>query len=145
KVDRYGKAGLGRVLERRVDRRAVAAHQRGAAVDDGLRRIYVAIAARLRVLALALGEVVTGERVLPAEIVPIIDRERKGENVFALRELAQKLIGGRTGGAPLTGKQLHDRPWFRQRREARQKSRECGGSKKRRVPRGQSAPIRNET
>src|SRR5690606_1038151 len=66
---------IGSLLSRRgFNRGAVAADRLGDAVDAGLRRIDVMIAARLRIAALALRVGGLRQRVVPAEIVPVVDR-----------------------------------------------------------------------
>jgi hypothetical protein len=94
--------------DRRLDGALVGAHDMLAAVDHRLRRVDVAVAARHGVVALALGIVVAGQRVLPAQPVPDVDVERQGEDVVARGVLGQQRIGRRAGRTALAGEQLDD-------------------------------------
>ena len=49
-------------------------------VHHGLRRVDVPVAAAVAVGLLPLGECLVGERVLPAKIVPVVDRERERQD-----------------------------------------------------------------
>ena len=53
----------------------VAAERLRSSVDDHLRREHVAVAAHARIGALSVAMARKGERVLPAEVIPIVDRE----------------------------------------------------------------------
>ena len=100
---------LPRVLrDRALDRALVGTERVHHAVDHGLRRIDLAVAARDGVFALQRGIAVQRERVLPAEIIPVVDRQAHGDQRGILRELAHQPVGRRTGRAALAGEQLHD-------------------------------------
>ena len=64
------------------------------------------------------------QRVLPAEIIPIIDRETERNQARVLAEVAEQLVGRRTGRAALAGEQLDD--GARLGTENRRDGRECG-------------------
>ncbi len=92
--------------DRRLDIGEAAADGMHHAVDDHLGRVDLPVAALGRISALALGEGVAGEGVAPAEIVPVVDRQAERDDVPALRQLAQNLVGRRTARATLAGEQL---------------------------------------
>jgi hypothetical protein len=99
-----------RLSDQLLDLGPVRAHDIGAPVDHHLRRVDGAQAQRARIAALAPGEVGAGEGVLPADVVPVVDMEGKGDHVPALRQLAKERVGRRAGAAALRGEQLdHDR------------------------------------
>ena len=83
-------------------------------VHNGLGRVDLPVAARIGIAPLPGAEERMRQRVLPAEIVPVIDREGEGDEVRTVGELRQELVGGRAGGASLAGKKL-DRPSARLR------------------------------
>ena len=58
--------------------------------------------------ALALGEDRAGEGVLPAQIVPVVDRIGQDQQVVALRQIGGDLVGLAAGRAALGGEQLDD-------------------------------------
>jgi len=58
--------------------------------------------------ALAVGRLRRGERVLPAEAVPVIDVEAERDDVASARQFAEQRIGRRAGGASLRGEQFDD-------------------------------------
>ena len=97
------------ILDRTFDAGAIAADHMRRAVDDGLRRVDVAIAAHLRIGFLARAETRIRQRVLPAEIIPVIDRHAQRDDGRILGELANDLVGGRTGRASLRCEQLDHR------------------------------------
>ncbi len=109
-IDRQGPAGRAGRLDGFLDPRAIRTDAWLGAVDDHLRGIDLPVAARLRVGLLARREGRMGERVLPPEIIPVIDRERQRDDVGLAREIGQDRIGGRTRGAALTGEQFEDGP-----------------------------------
>src|SRR6185503_295764 len=96
--DRHGERGRigASLVDRLLDRRLVAAERMHDAVDDNLRRVDLAVAARLRVGLLTHGMTVQRERVLPAEIIPIVDRQGERENRGVLAQLAEELVRGGT-------------------------------------------------
>ena len=49
------------------------------------------------------------QRVLPAEIIPVVDRQAHHDKRRIARKLAGELVGRRTRGTSLTGEQLNDR------------------------------------
>ena len=63
------------MCDRLFDRRLVAAKRMGDAIDDHLWRIDFALPAGFGIGALAVGLTVERERVVPAEIVPLVDIE----------------------------------------------------------------------
>ena len=79
------------------------------AVDDHLRGVDLPVAAGLGIGLLARREGRMGQRVLPAEIIPVIHREGQGDDVGLAREIGQNRIGRRAGGAALAGEQLDHR------------------------------------
>src|SRR5512134_3821923 len=88
---------------------AVVADRLAYAVEHGLRRINVAIAAKIRIALLPYGMRVKRERVAPAEIVPVIDGKAQRDETRVVRELAKQLVRLGAGRAALTGEQLNDR------------------------------------
>src|SRR5207237_7984040 len=73
-----------------------------------LRRVRGGKTHKVGVAVLPPRRIGTGERVLPAEPVPIIDMERQGQQVRPAGELGEQSIGGRAGRAALGGEQLGD-------------------------------------
>src|SRR5581483_7240299 len=65
--------------------------------------------AHFRIGLLARGETRIGERILPAEIIPVVYRHAERDDRGILGEFADDLVGGRTGRAALRGEQLHHR------------------------------------
>src|SRR5690606_29188393 len=57
---------------------------------------------------LPVGIVLRGERVRPAEIVPVVDMIGEGDDLALARQRLQRLVGGRAGRAALAGEQLDD-------------------------------------
>ena len=95
------------------------------AVHDGLRRVDGAVAAGVRVGALALAELRARQRILPAEIVPIVDRQRQRDDVVALGQTCPARASAcRAGGAALAGEQLDD--GLARRRSSGRHGRICG-------------------
>jgi hypothetical protein len=60
-----------------------------AAVDHCLWGVHLPIAPYARVRALAFGEGVLGEGVLPAEPIPVIDRKRQDDELRIVGELGE--------------------------------------------------------
>jgi hypothetical protein len=58
---------------------------------------------------LPLGEGHMGKRVLPAEIIPVIDRQGQSDDVRLAGIFHQQRIGRRAGGAALAGEKLDNR------------------------------------
>ena len=70
-----------------------------------------------------------GERVAPAEIVPVVDGEGEGQDVAPLRHFRDVAVGRRAGGAALAGEELDDhRRALRRRPDGQEGS---GGGEKR--------------
>ena len=59
-------------------------------------------------MALALGRLRRRERVLPAEIIPIVDVKAERDYVISARDFAEQRVGRRAGGAALRGEELDD-------------------------------------
>src|SRR5258708_297303 len=72
--DRHHAVALAGGADRVPDAGAIATDDMHRSVDDDLRRVDLAIAAHLRIGFLARREARIRQRVLPAEIVPVIDR-----------------------------------------------------------------------
>src|SRR6185369_198031 len=89
------------------DRGLVAAEYMLHAVHDNLRRVNLAIAARLRVRTLAVGVTRQRERVLPTEIIPVVDRQAQNDERGIARELPRELVCRRARRAALAGEQLN--------------------------------------
>ena len=79
------------------------------AVADDLGRVDRTVAARLGISALALRVAWGRERVFPAQIIPVVDRQGQRKDGGIFREVAQKCIGRRAGRASLARKKLKDR------------------------------------
>src|SRR5947209_4431521 len=100
--------------QRALDFGAVRANGLPLAIDDDLRGIDGGEPEELGITTLALGRSRAGERVLPAEPVPVVDMERECQHLRTARELGQQRIGRRTRGATLGGEELdNDRPFAR--------------------------------
>ena len=76
------------------------------AVDDYLRRVDGSKIEKCSVTVLALGRLVAGKRILPAESIPVIDVELQCQNIGTARELGKERVGRRTGRATLGGEEL---------------------------------------
>jgi len=92
-----------------LDAGAVAADHMHRSIDHGLRRINLAIAAHLGVGFLAGAEARIRQRILPAQIIPVIDRHAQRDYGRVLGQFTDNLVGGRTGGTSLRREQLHHR------------------------------------
>ena len=79
---------LARVATGALDGTFVAAEDVNAAVHHRLRRIDLTIAADMRISLLTRRVARIGERVLPTEIVPVVDRHADGDEGGVLSELA---------------------------------------------------------
>jgi hypothetical protein len=75
---------------------AIAADHMRRTIDDNLRRVDIAIAAHLGIGFLPCTEARVRQRVFPAEIIPIIDRQTERDNVRILGQLAENPVGFRT-------------------------------------------------
>lgn len=76
--------------------------------DDNLRRIDGARTCMCRIGALAIGILPLRENVLPADIIPIVDMQTKGDDIVPRGEPAKDLVGRRTGRASLRCIKLHN-------------------------------------
>jgi hypothetical protein len=79
-----------------LDRSAIAPKRMEAAVNDNLRRIDLAVRPQLRIGALARGIAWLGERVLPAKIIPVIDRQAYRYERRIVCKFTQQAISRRT-------------------------------------------------
>jgi hypothetical protein len=96
---------------------ALVAHGIALAVNDDLRGIDLTRAHGLRIGLLAQRVLAVGQRVLPPDIVPVVDVERDGDKILALLQVGPDLVGGRAGRAALAREELgEDRLWRRRRR-----------------------------
>jgi hypothetical protein len=89
-----------------------------------LRREHFAVAAHIGVGALPRRMGRRAERVLPAEIVPVVDREGQDEEVLVARQFARQPIGLGAGRTALAGEQFEHR--FRRLRQCRRGESESG-------------------
>src|ERR1051325_3762112 len=96
-----------RLPQCREHRLALRADHLARAVDHKLRRVDRG-AEEACIAAWALGRLRCRERVLPAELVPVIDVEAERDDIAAPRQLAEQSIGRRAGGAALRGEQFDD-------------------------------------
>ena len=99
---------LARLVDGHVDLAAVAADHLPCAVDDDLRRIDVAVAAHVRIGFLPRAEAGIRQRVLPAEIVPVVDRHAERDHAAIAGEIADDLVGWRARRTALRGEQFDD-------------------------------------
>ena len=78
--------------------------------DYHLRRIDRPIARRGRIGPLPVGVLRAREAILPADVIPVIDMQREGQNIIPRRKLAQKRIRRRAARTPLGREKLdhHD-------------------------------------
>jgi len=109
---RHDSAVALRLHDHVFDRSPVAAKDVHAAVDDDLRRINLAVAAHVGIGALPRRMRRIGERILPAEIIPVIDRQAERDDAGFDRKLAQQLVRRGTGRAALAGEQFQKRMGF---------------------------------
>ena len=108
---------VGGIADGLLDLLPVGADAGFLAVHDHLRREDLPVAAGMGIGLLALGEGLMGERVLPAEIIPVIDRKGERHDIRLAGEIGQQRIGRRAGGAALAGEQFEHRARrFRERR-----------------------------
>jgi hypothetical protein len=84
-----------------------------AAVDYYLGGVDLPVAANLGVGALARRVGRAGERILPAEIIPIVDGHAHRHDAGILDQFAEQLVGRRARRAALAGEQLHHCAGFR--------------------------------
>jgi hypothetical protein len=94
--------------DRVIEGSTIAAEHMRDAVDHDLRRIDLPVAAHMGIGALARRMRRIGERVLPAEIIPIVDRHAERDERRIGGEFADKLIGGGTGRAALAGEEFDE-------------------------------------
>ena len=79
------------------------------AVDHHLRRIDFAVATHLGITLLPGGVVRIGKRVLPAKIIPVVDRQADRHQRRIGGKFADQLVRGRTGRTALAGEQFDHR------------------------------------
>ncbi|SJM31558.1 hypothetical protein BQ8482_20173 [Mesorhizobium delmotii] len=79
-----------------------------AAIDDGLRRIDRAAAEGAHILILPLGVLLAAQRVLPTEIIPVVDMIGERDDVLLGGKLGEEFIGRQAGTATLAGEELDD-------------------------------------
>ena len=96
-----------RRLRQALNPRAVYAWAFGSPIDYDLRRVGLPQAKPALVGRLSLGEFRSRESVLPAEIIPIVDRKRQDDNSTSTDQRFYGLISLCTACAPLRGEQLH--------------------------------------
>ena len=77
-----------------------------AAVDDGLRGVDRAAAKGAHIVILPVGVLFIAQRVLPAQIVPVIDMVGERDNIFLAGQLGEEFIGRWAGTAALAGEKL---------------------------------------
>ena len=100
------------------DRRRGVALEPVLPLDDHLGGEDRPAAGGLGIGLLARGVARPGERVPPAEIVPVVDVEREGDHVVAPGEIGEERVRRRTGGAALAGVELeHHRARLRMRED----------------------------
>ncbi len=92
--------------ERIGDGGTAGAVDMGAPVDDRLRRIDRTGAESAHIGILALGVLLAAQRVLPAEIIPVVDVIGQCDDVLPGHEVGEKLVGRRAGTAALVGEEL---------------------------------------
>src|SRR5438105_3038430 len=95
--------------DRALDRAMIAAERVGRAIHDDLRRINLTIAAHTRIGALARRMRGIGERVSPAEIIPVIDRNAQCDERRVVGQLTYQSVGRWAGRTALTGEQFENR------------------------------------
>ena len=88
-------AGLARLAYGAEHGAALAAIDVARAVDDRLGRVDRAFAERLAVEVLTLGILGTSQRILPAEIVPVVDMITERDDIAAAGKLVENVIGRR--------------------------------------------------
>ncbi len=81
-------------------------------MDDGLRRRDVAQPEGAGIAPLTLGHIGAGERIPPAQRIPVIDMHRQRQDVLAGRQFAEVLIRRRAGIAGLGGKHFDHHQMF---------------------------------
>ena len=93
---------------RHLDCVPVAAECVQATIHDDLRGIHFMIAAHPRIGPLPRRVARIRKRILPTEIVPIIDGQAKRDDVRICREFAEQLVGGRARRTALAREQFED-------------------------------------
>src|SRR6185295_18301572 len=78
------------------------------AIDDDLRRVDAGSIHRLGIGFLAIGVGFRGQRVLPAQHVPVGDRQRECDDVLAFSEFRDNAVSRGTIAAALAGEELDD-------------------------------------
>ena len=95
--------------DRALDRSLIAAERIGRAIDHDLRRVNLTIAAHARIGALACRMRGIGERVSPAEVIPVINRNAQCDKRGVVGQLPNQSVGRRTRGTALAGEQFENR------------------------------------
>jgi hypothetical protein len=101
-------AAGGLLVDGALQGRDPGTHDLATTVDDDLRGRDVAQSQRFAIGALALGELGSGEGVLPSQVVPVINGIGQGDNAGPGRDGLKPGIGLRTVGAALGGEQFND-------------------------------------
>ena len=89
-----------------VDRLGIVPDQPVLALHDHLRRVDRPAAHRLGIGLLPLGVLGFAEGILPAEIIPVVDREAHDDHRRIARVFAHQLVGRRTRRTALAGEQF---------------------------------------
>jgi hypothetical protein len=92
------------------------AYESHGAIDYHLGRIDPAVQ-YLGIPLLAFGKLGTAERILPTQVIPIVDMEGKREDAIAgalrfVREAGQQGVGGGTAGTAFGGEKLDQGEWL---------------------------------
>ena len=107
--ERRTALGRARLRDRRGKLLAIAADDRGTAVDDDLRRRDLRASGVVGIIPLPLGEARGSERVLPPQLIPISDAERQREDIGTIGDRVDRSVRGRTGRTALALEQFDDR------------------------------------
>ena len=112
-IDRHGEplAVGAHGLEPSLDRLQVGTVHMVAPVQDRLGRIDAIAAEHPGIGILTLGVFLGGERVRPAEIVPVVDVIGQRHHMAGLRQFGRDGVGRRTGRAALAGEEFHNGKW----------------------------------
>jgi hypothetical protein len=113
---RHHALGLPGIADRAFDLAAIAAEHMHRSIDDDLRRVDVAIAAHLRIGFLTRAEARIRQGVLPAEIIPVIDRHAQRDDGWISGQLTDDLVCGRTRRTSLRREQFNHRARIGMRR-----------------------------
>src|SRR5690606_32517064 len=110
RLHRYAEplAALAQAIDPAVDRGKICSFHMLAAVDDRLWRVDAAAAECACIAILPLRVFLGGERVGPAEIIPVVDVIGERDNIVLIDNVLQHGIGRRAGSTALRGEQLDD-------------------------------------